>query len=437
MTAFILTAIALTLVAVYVLIRPLLKPYQGEDNQRRTQNIQYARERLSELQAQLESEEITSAEHADFKAEVEANLAADLDLANASIENVDGNGSNVPNAVIVTLVCCLVPFSALGLYLLTGNSQAISGTQMMAPASSASTAATGEAANADIDSLLSSLEQKLQSNPEDKQGWTVLARTYQQLGRYSDSVKAYKTLLELDPKNPDVYAGLADASALQAGGILAGQPASYVHEALKLDAQHAQALWLAGLAEVQDGNHAPALEYWDRLMPLLAEFPQQQAELRDVIRQTAEAANIARDQFTGSAATDVSSTNTDSDVPSTGAAADAIGVSVSATIAPAVKQQVAPDTVVFIFARAQQGPPAPLAVKRLRVSDLPTTVRLTAQDAMMPQLSLSLFEDIVVSARISQSGNPIAQPGDFQSELVNTTNTETETINLLISERVE
>lgn len=434
MTTFVLTAIVLTLLTVFVLIRPLLKQYQGEENQRRAQNIQYARERLTELQVQLESEEITAAEHADFKAEVEANLAADLDLANASIENVDANSSNVPNAVIVTLVCCLVPFSALGLYLLTGNSQAITGTQMMAPAS---TAAAGAAANADIDSLLGSLEQKLQSNPEDKQGWTVLARTYQQLGRYSDSVKAYKTLLELDPENPDVYAGLADASALQAGGILAGQPANYVHEALKLNAQHPQALWLAGLAEVQDGNHAPALEYWDRLMPLLAEFPQQQAELRDVIRQTADAANIVRDQSAGSTATDVSSTNTDSDVPSAGAAADTIGVSVSATIAPEVEQQVSPDTVVFIFARAQQGPPAPLAVKRLRVSDLPITVRLTAQDAMMPQLSLSLFEDIVVSARISQSGNPIAQPGDFQSELVNTTNTAAETINLLISERVE
>ncbi|MBT8114100.1 MAG: hypothetical protein KJP04_01885, partial [Arenicella sp.] len=86
---------------------------------------------------------------------------------------------------------------------------------------------------------------------------------------------------------------------------------------------------------------------------------------------------------------------------------------------------------------AQSGPPAPLAVKPLRVSDLPAEIILSDGDGMIPQLKLSAFKDIVVSARIAKSGNPVAQAGDIQSALVSTTNDHAGIIELTISEIVE
>jgi len=90
-----------------------------------------------------------------------------------------------------------------------------------------------------------------------------------------------------------------------------------------------------------------------------------------------------------------------------------------------------------VFARGQNGrPPAPLAVKRLNASDLPVQITLSDADAMVPQFKLSLFEDIEVTARVSKSGDPIAQAGDMQSLPVKLKNSDTKTFEVVISEIV-
>ena len=77
----------------------------------------------------------------------------------------------------------------------------------------------------------------------------------------------------------------------------------------------------------------------------------------------------------------------------------------------------------------------PLAAARQPASTLPLTVQLNDSMAMMPQMKLSSFEDIVVGARISKSGQATAQAGDLESELVTTVNTQPDTIELVISKR--
>ena len=76
----------------------------------------------------------------------------------------------------------------------------------------------------------------------------------------------------------------------------------------------------------------------------------------------------------------------------------------------------ADDQVVFIYARATNGPPMPLAVSRLSVADLPTTVTLDNSMAMIPTMTLSSFPSVTVGARVSVSGEAIAQTGDWFSE---------------------
>jgi cytochrome c-type biogenesis protein CcmH len=86
-------------------------------------------------------------------------------------------------------------------------------------------------------------------------------------------------------------------------------------------------------------------------------------------------------------------------------------------ISSELKAKASPDTTVFVYAKAMQGPPMPLAVKKLKLGDLPVTLTLSDDDAMLPSMKLSSFDQVIVGARVSSSGNPVAQSGDFYTEV--------------------
>ena len=91
-----------------------------------------------------------------------------------------------------------------------------------------------------------------------------------------------------------------------------------------------------------------------------------------------------------------------------------MAISGKVTLSPALAGKAAPADTVFIFARDAQGQKTLLAVLRKQVKDLPLQFTLDDSMAMQPQAKLSGFDQIAVVARISKSGNPIAQPGDLQ-----------------------
>jgi len=92
----------------------------------------------------------------------------------------------------------------------------------------------------------------------------------------------------------------------------------------------------------------------------------------------------------------------------------ASSMKVTVSLSPTLAKQAAPDDIVFIFARATQGPRMPLAIVRAQVKDLPTTVVLDDTQAMSPGMNLSSVPEVVVVARISKSGDAKAQNGDLE-----------------------
>jgi hypothetical protein len=89
-------------------------------------------------------------------------------------------------------------------------------------------------------------------------------------------------------------------------------------------------------------------------------------------------------------------------------------IQVSVKLNPALAKRTSPNDTVFIFARAAQGPKMPLATVRKQVKDLPATVTLDDSMAMVPNMNMSSFPELVIGARVSLSGDPVARPGDME-----------------------
>ena len=113
------------------------------------------------------------------------------------------------------------------------------------------------------------------------------------------------------------------------------------------------------------------------------------------------------------------------------------GIQVLVDITPQARAAVQPSDIVFILAKAVAGPPAPLAVQRLTVAELPVTVTLDDSMAMMPNMTISSFDEVTLAARVSVSGQPVAKPGDWQIELSPVASDTTEPQRLVISQRVQ
>jgi cytochrome c-type biogenesis protein CcmH len=92
-------------------------------------------------------------------------------------------------------------------------------------------------------------------------------------------------------------------------------------------------------------------------------------------------------------------------------AADAPAVKLS----PAIASKAAPNDVVYVFARAVNGPRMPLAIVRKQVKDLPATIVLEDSQGMgQGMMTLSTAPEVVVVARVSKSGMANAQNGDLE-----------------------
>jgi cytochrome c-type biogenesis protein CcmH len=117
--------------------------------------------------------------------------------------------------------------------------------------------------------------------------------------------------------------------------------------------------------------------------------------------------------------------------------ADSAHIVVNVRLDPKLKANVAPTDTLFVFAKAAHGPPMPLAIARLTAAQLPASVTLTDEMSMVPGLTLSQFPQIVVGARISKSGNAVAQRGDLQTPSVTATTAQAASVALVIAERVD
>lgn len=394
MAVFLIVAALLLATAVALVAYPLIRDRASRAEDPEGDVVRLSRERLDELKQQQHRGEISEAEYAERVKDLEAQLSDDLHApSSGNTAPVRGGGRWVGVAAVV-----LIPVLSGLLYLALGQPQALTSTVTSAPRNTnGGGVAAQDMSPSDIDDMVSGLAARLEQNPNDPEGWFMLGRSYMVLERYDDAVEAFRKLRGLVGDEPDILVREATAIALQSGGSLGGEPAKLIQRALDRRPDHPQALWLAATAAYQARNFETALEYYQRVRPMVS--GEQRSQVDDMLRDLAQKGY-----------------GEPSAVEDPAPAAEPASMTVNVDLAPAMRSKTEGDETVFVFARAVNGPPMPLAVVRKTVADLPVTVTLDDSQAMTPQFKLSSFERVTVGARISASGEPVAQPGDLEGE---------------------
>lgn len=409
MMPFMIIAMAMTAVALACVLYPLLRPGSASSSSN-LDNVQVLREQLRELDMMLQGGAMTAAAHAEgtdeLKRRVNEEAGARSPLARATDKQ---------QKLLAAVLTLAVPLLAGGLYYHAGSPAAL----VVAHPRADTQQPQHEISAADVSTLVQGLSDRLRDNPDDADGWYMLARSYTAIGRYQDASTAYQRLLVLVPDDSAVLADYADVLATLQGGTLSGEPEKRILQALKYNPQDVKALALAGNAAFQRNDLAAARRYWEQLLPLVPEdSPTYQGTLAS-LAQVKGGANAN----TGAA-------------PAKLAQKEPAGLTGVITVSPALLATVKPTDPVFIFARAAEGPRTPLAVQRITVSQLPFEFSLDDGQAMSPDLRLSTVAQVIVTARISRSGTPTAVKGDLEGR-TGVISSNTRGINLHIDNIVE
>jgi len=303
-----------------------------------------------------------------------------------------GRKSGQPRGVFaVTLLIALVlPLGTGALYLLVGTPAALNGVTAAA------------AAPISMQQALTELRTHLQQQPDDLQGWMLLAQTSSMLRQPGEARDAFDHALKLAPNNAEAMIGWAENDSMtRSDHRIEGRALELLKRAVQLHPDSQRGLWLLGISNFQRGEYREAAATWRLLQPQLEPGS-------NVAKAVAEQIAVADARAGGDPAGASSS--------AAAAAPQGATLQVQVALAPALKDKLAPGDALFVYARAENGPPMPLAVAKLDPALLPTTVTLTDAMAMTPAFKLSSVERVFVGARISHSGQPVAQPGDLEGD---------------------
>ncbi len=393
MMIFWLVAVLLIIAALLFLLPPLVKARASEGDvlARDELNLTIFKDQMSELEADLAAGVLTSEQYDVARQDLERDFLHDSGGENS--ETV-GQADRIIGRAAAVVILVLVPVLAVSLYGLLG-----AGAAGLDP-DSAKPDVQAEGHQGTLEEQVAMLQEHLQNNPEDAEGWLMLARSYYFMKDFASASEAYARAATLiQNPDPNLFADWADAAAMAQGRQMAGRPYELAKKALSLQPSHQKALWLAGTAAFQAEDYSTTLEYWQRLVKQFPEDSENYVQMQRNIDEIKEMLGASAEPQTAAA-----------QAPAAGVVLHGV-----VRLSDELKGRVSPEQTVFVYARAPSGPRMPLAIVRKQVKDLPLTFTLDDSTAMTPAMKLSAFPRVVVGARVSQSGNAVPQSGDMET----------------------
>ena len=361
------------------------------------------------------------------------------------------------------VLAILIPLAAAGLYRELGapmaldpslQTAAVSGQRLTRPGETppapAPAPAGEEAAPPSMDQAVAGLAERMRNSPDDLEGWLLLGRAYRTMENFEASKVALSNAYRLAPDDSDVMVEYGNALALASDGRrIGGEALMLIQRAVAQTPDHQRGQWLLGVSSMQAGVPSEAVTIWERLLTQLegearaSLLSQIESARRDAGLPPSEFASEAQSAAAASAdpapqiaaAPVAAATSGATTSAAPAASASAVGgprLVINVDIDPALRGRVGASDVLFVYARAAEGPRMPLAIQRLPAGNLPVQVILDDSTSMMPTLKLSTMPQVVVGARISRSGQAIAQSGDLETLSAPMSNLSTEPVTLRI-----
>ena len=341
-------------------------------------NAKVYRDQISDLDREHKSGHISDEEWQQSRDELSVRLLEDT----AAVDDPAAKAEK-PAVWTAVVLAVAMPISAMGLYMWVGNPEALNPLALKSP---------DQVDQKDLAKLAQTLADRLQSQPDNLQGWVMLGRTYRTLENFDASLKAYDTALKMSADD-DLQLERIEVMAMQRQGQFEGEPWRVIREILQKDPQHFGALLTAGSASYAEGKYADALKYWEQARkPLDANNPD--------LPGLENAIATVRDKL-GMPTKPVPSVSS------------ALNVSGQISLSAALKAKVSPNDAVFVYATPANGDRMPLAIMKTTVSQLPLNFMLDDSTAMTPERKLSMAGEVLVKVRVSKSGNAMPQSGDL------------------------
>jgi cytochrome c-type biogenesis protein CcmH len=279
-------------------------------------------------------------------------------------------------------VALVLPIAAVLLYAKIGNLHALDAKLLNAPPT--------------LDQEIDALAAQMRTHPDNLDGWLLLGRSRKEQQRYADALDAFRRALKLSPEEPAIMVEIAETLALaEPSHRIDAEGLELLQRARKIDPQNQRALWFLGIAAYQQQHYAEAAATWEPLLVLAPESTR--AALHRQIDDARMKAGMPP-------------------LPAeTAASAGPALLRLRVDIAPELRAKLAPSDTLFVYARMPNGPPMPLAVKRIPATGFPIEIALADADGPMPTLRLSQQKTVDVQARVSHSGDALPQSGDFET----------------------
>ena len=418
MTVFWSLAGIMVIAALLFVVPVIMRSARLSNTDQDALNTTVIKSQLADLETDLETGRLDQDQYAAARKDLEQELLEDLSRP--------GNGKDAApprsGQWAVPVVVVVIPLLATALYYTLGSKEII---PLLArdPATPPPPAAR-TAGQPSVEQMVEKLAQRMREQPDDLEGWIMLAKSYRALKRYPEAATAYQQALQRDSDNVALMVSYADVLAMTHDGRFTAEAAALLHKALELQPDNVVALWLSGHQASQQERYTDAISYWQRAAALLPDDSPDKALINSQVAMATQQAGTE-----GSTATQATAT-TKNDT----AAGSALQVRVS--LDAALQGQAGPEDTVFIFARAVDGPRMPLAIVRKQVKDLPLTAVLDDSQAMSPAMILSKFDQVTVGARISKSGNAMPQSGDLQGLVSPVTTRDRQVVELEINGKV-
>ncbi len=312
---------------------------------------------------------------------------------------------------IAGVVVVLVALST-GLYAYQGRPDVVSGR------------GGANAGGQSMDAAIAGLVARLRESPDDADGWNMLGRSYLSVQDYANAVNAFEHAVALEEsRNPQTLVNLAESLLARDNAPIEGRTATLFETAVSMDPMNQKALFYSGIAAANRDDRELAIERWEQLQTL-----NPPPEIQNIIsRQIAE--------WRGEPAPAQQPAPTPAIAPPPAVDGDAV-VTANIGLSGDAAAALTSEAIVFIIARDPRAPSPPIAVSRRLLSQLPATVGLSDAESMVQGRNLSSFEEFEILVRVSLSGQPVAQPGDWYTSAV-VRPADQQTVDLTIDQKVE